>query len=152
MKIRNGFISNSSSASFILTLNNTSYDDLSIFIREEILELYHTNNILEYIKDKEFLNELKKRSKEIYYKNKIKNLINLFLLFNTKTIDDFFKFYFEYFYNITFNKENENIKLKWWTSMLNDYSSSVPEIIKNILLYDKITNEFKCEIEVISED
>ena len=134
MKTRKGFVSNSSSASFILTLENISKEDISnlLFVSDMYKDKIEIKEELEkrinsYSKLQEENNSRFDYNLQITEGNKLLASIeeNNISLLNAQA-------WLEHIDVI--KAEYNNIKIAWHTSMLNELGESTPEIVKEILL------------------
>lgn len=167
MKIRIGFVGNSSSASFSLKINT----DLKSLIKLLENDYYDNFGDISFSDKKSSLLNLLKQFiiKEITSKrNSLSNMEDLFtndflLSITEKEIEELeerlnnleklskmelYKEIFNILYCISINEFKGYIELNWHTTMLNDYSSSIPDIIKEILLIEKIDNSIETELTV----
>lgn len=161
MKIRLGFVSNSSSASYTLIVNDTTENFFNI-IRNEFYYIFDINSQdifslrrqskydLRSYKNK--LKEIKKypltkfdesleevKDKISYFKNKIKKLNSIEYIKSDEFIEEFLKYN-----NICIYYESTYIKLLSTTSMHNSYND-MSEILKNISLY----YTYECKYKIV---
>lgn len=160
MKIRIGFVGNSSSASFSLKINtdlksliklleNDNFGDISFSDKKSSLkqfiikEITSKRNSLSNMEDL-FINDFLLSITEKEIEELEKRLNNLEKLSKM----ELYKEIFNILYCISINEFKGYIELNWHTTMLNDYSSSIPDIIKEILLIEKIDNSIETELTV----
>jgi hypothetical protein len=146
MKIRNGFVSNSSSSSFIVNINMNKNDLIKLILENsEILDAYSIKNDLDLYKNNPYC------SKEVE-----KLLINIeeddnhFLkILKLKNNIDSFKFYEDYlkFKNIYIEENKLSLTIKEWISMMNTYTD-FSNIMKDIIFILNCCNkEYTINIE-----
>lgn len=157
MKIRNGFVSNSSSASFVLLLNETKED----FFKKIESELYSYLNFKEIEKEisttiKQYnISALKKeeihpnlieaiQKNREFYLNKLDKIIRACKNEDSEKVLDLY-------YNIGVFQSNNNLKICGSTIMFNDFCD-VPSILRAISSLYLFTDPSKIiKSEIINE-
>lgn len=145
MKIRSGFVSNSSSASYIVTISKSL---------EDVIDDMHTHFYLvsdevdKYKIDKrnyeEILERINKNEKDIWYsKQEIEGYLELIdIIIDSKEniykqdydVNKYIETLMEY-HRIEIEKFGDITTFTFNTSMHNDYDTSMNRIIKEIVLY-----------------
>jgi hypothetical protein len=163
MKIRNGFVSNSSSASFIVTIFDTTIDEVCSNISEHFMYNHFSktaliekikNQINNYNKNHELLNDYNN-----YWIEKVRNYEEILNIIkqdinknNTSTFESLNENLalrvLKEFYGVIVLQDENKVILSTFTSMYNDITE-IPEILKDIVVYYNFVNNKKitCEIE-----
>lgn len=148
MKIREGFVSNSSSASYIVKIH-TSWEDFSTIIKDEIYWSFCDVNSLKteiqnsITREKEFLNKGKVTSNkeatlfepllEYWEEALAKHEETLKELDKEMTPEDMIKWVLKY-YGMGFIEKPDMIELSGFTSMHNSYVEGMQDLLKEIVL------------------
>jgi hypothetical protein len=145
MKMRLGFISNSSSSSYIVEIRGISEEDFLNKLFNEYSWNYFDKSVIE----KDLLKSIKnnktsKRKSEKFppqkpfsdmYDRWIKDSENDFARFkDTKTNEDLARFILEH-NGITIKSDKENVELYAWTSMHNDFNDGMSQLLREIVLF-----------------
>jgi len=165
MKIRQGFVSNSSSSSFILKTFMNKKQFIEVLSNERFLDFNTTSSIKEELlskiaceiyKIKERMKEAKieysksKKNKTLpWYKLEVKSLKDSLEGFETlkekASKQEIFKTLIEYIgrvyqCEVSLDKSNKTIVVEGYTTMYNDFSD-IPEFIKNFITCAMISNK-----------
>ena len=141
MKIREGFVSNSSSASYIVKIH-TSWEDFSTIIKDEIYWSFCDVNSLKteiqnsITKEKEFLNKdatLFEPLTEYWEESLAKQEEMLKELDKEMTPEDMIKWVLKY-NGMGFIEKPDMIELSGFTSMHNSYVEGMQDLLKEIVL------------------
>jgi hypothetical protein len=140
MKIRNGFVSNSSSSSYIVTLKNKTFKEFaSNFLAEGDFYDYDPQSLIK--KMKLDIEEYKQHdtTKQEWYKDWIKQteetLNKMEKIYNKKGLcPELLKVIMEK-YGIKVTEENNNVVLDYFTSMHNSYNEGISDLMKEIILF-----------------
>jgi len=154
MKIRYGFVSNSSSASYIVVINDLKMKDFLHIASEAFsMELHGIERyLLEKIRDTE--ESLQKQDeKNDYFYNSIKSSLlklkkYLELVKKTKSVQSKIKIYLD-MNRFHYTKKNKDLILTSSTTIHNDYNSGINDKFKELLLYLMFETDYKitCTIE-----
>ena len=152
MKIRKGFVSNSSSSSYIITLDKTKADFLDDMVNAYEYGAFNVNYIVENIKKtikeceepdqvsipfiaehmQNRINDLKLLLEKIYDLTKIEDedKNSRYYVCNTSVIELLLTEY----YNVKIEELTKIINVSGWTPMHNSYND-MPEILKDIIVW-----------------
>jgi hypothetical protein len=148
MKIRTGFVSNSSSASYTIKLD---------ICREDFIE--GILNALQYPWSSDFEDRLKKDIEESPEKND--PLFSSFYISHKKKAQEFMDrlnkckeegsprvlVMLDYYGIKTEFKRKNRVEVSGWTSMHNNFNEGMPDILKEILLYFMFDKKIKVQCE-----
>ena len=159
MKLREGFVSNSSSASYIVRIKNISLqefcdrlapeyyqDELNIKITCGIIKrrIKDINRLRKKAKGKDLgLDKMYERHKEVLEKLEKRGLKIL-------DVEDFVKeveFIFEY-EDINVCENNGDVVLDYFTSIHNDYNDGMGDLLKEITLFFMFETHYEVECRV----
>ncbi|MDD5651343.1 MAG: hypothetical protein PHF86_13170 [Candidatus Nanoarchaeia archaeon] len=152
MKIRKGFVSNSSSSSYIITLDKNKADFLADMVTAYEYGAFNVNYIVENIKKtikeceepdqvsisfmaehmQNRINDLKLLLEKIYDLTKIEDedKNSRYYVCNTSVIELLLTEY----YNVKIEELTKIINVSGWTPMHNSYND-MPEILKDIIIW-----------------
>jgi hypothetical protein len=174
MKIRNGFVSNSSSASFVLTIAD-SWQNVYDTFKEEMFPWYHLKSAqkswLDTLdKNILFLEEMKKRYEkdaemqegyveEIMERLKLRELVNSFEFSDRpseemeRIQEEFVLLYLSKRDWVTIKTKNDSVCVMTWdTTMFNNCHESTPDSISALILSYVIRGEQDLLTTVIHND
>ena len=158
MKTRNGFVSNSSSSSYIVTIRNVDFFDFcyrfsseykwSDFFSVDFLER-EINERIDRINDTK--DESTSETFKMFPKMWLKDLNDQKEKLSKIDKDNFIeiaRFVFDY-NNITCIEDSDDLVLHQSTSMHNDFNSGMCELMKEIVLYLMFETDYKiiCGVE-----
>jgi hypothetical protein len=161
MKTRNGFVSNSSSASYIVKIKDINFEEFCERIMREY-QWYELNmkQTLGKIKKRIYqLHESSKASKvrdkqeeptDQWYARYMKELEALFeegSKIDEDNIIDVVKFILEY-NDIKLSLVTNGIELDYFTSMHNCYNEGVSDLLKEIVLFFSFETDYEIKFEV----
>ena len=146
MKIRNGFVSNSSSSSFILLINNKTEEVLIEELHKELFYFLTVDRLVEKFQDeiKELEERLKNTSDEFFktaHKSRIellKSYIEKVLSLRDEGFSELLKWYLANIKGITIKELRNVVFISGSCGMYND-AGDTPDLLKNILCYYMIT-------------
>lgn len=162
MKTRQGLVSNSSSSSYIITIQNISWDSFCSRLLEEygFYDFFDINYIVHQLEEK-----IKSKKEDILKEDKTKSL--------HKWIEDQIKFYEEQkkkldklikkdvheeiikaildYHGIKHNVNNLDLKLEYFTAMHNSYNEGICDILKEILLFFAFEDDVVMNFERIAD-
>ena len=163
MKIRNGFVSNSSSASYIIKIHGIDYNDfINIILREYGWSLFSKSNVKQKLIKKLTDNKLYTKDLKNELKNKTVSRVSWFgyLEDNIKKDEALLKkidnFSLEEIVEVVLERnsikimnDDDGIEIKFWTAMHNDFSSGMPEVLREVVLFFmfETSHKVKCDIK-----
>jgi len=145
MKIRTGFVSNSSSASYIVKIKDIDFEDFISSLKSNPESFYYKYFSLPVLEDK--LKRLEEMSKKYAFYN-IEDLRKSFDKIDADDYSSIIKFALA-FYKIGCRIKSDGIELVDVTSMHNDYDSGMSGLMKEITLHFLFETDYKlvCKIE-----
>ena len=155
MKIRQGFVSNSSSASYIVKIDNISFYDFCDKIQAEygfhdyfsIAQMNgRIDHLLERYSDLDDNNPIDTFSKS--FKKELEDQKTKLSKIDEDNFYEIAKFALD-FHQIDVKDGSGHIELSYFTSMHNDFDSGMSNIMKEIVLYFIFETKCKviCEVE-----
>jgi len=153
MKIRIGFVSNSSSASYIVKIKGVNletivnkFDGYSIYsfiteLKERIVEFgkYRLENVATCPEVRKFREEQDKRDKEL--------LLKLDKALESDSQLDKMKVAMDA-HGVSYVEDGGDLTLNYFTSMHNDYNDGMCGLLKEILMTVMFETDFKVECEI----
>lgn len=157
MKIRNGFVSNSSSSSYIVRVKNTTWDEFCDLVSADKGFYYGDELIQEINKEIKRYEESIKEAKED--KNKIlstltpmykERLVGLKKLKKEIAKDNLVEIALK-FHSIQWKVDDDEIELRGYTSMHNSFDEGMPGLLKEIVLTLMFDTDKKLKCERIDD-
>jgi len=140
MKLRNGFVSNSSSASYVVVIGKSKEDFLNDMIDGLEYGPFYISNVIHTVESQ--LENLLKVKDDKFFQHSIKNTKSLLTKLkklknacNPETVETLLKKY----YRVDVNDLKTKIRLTGFTSMHNSFSD-VPDVLKDIITYYTFTS------------
>ena len=144
MKIRKGFVSNSSSSSYIVTIENISFEEFCNKLAPE----YSWSSLFSLNSARNKLEELAIKPYSEEFKNEILGLLKELEEINEDDFVEIVKFMLKYGH-INYRELKNGLELSSFTCMHNDFDSGMSERMKEILLFFMFDTKYtiKCERE-----
>ena len=138
MKIRNGFVSNSSSSSYIVKIKNLDFEELANCMASEYS--YDDFFSLEQVKEKldETIKSLSDGEHSEWYKHHLEQLNELKVELDAINPEDSFEKILRVmlkYYQIGVKETNNAVELSCFTSMHNSFNEGMSDVLKEIMLY-----------------
>lgn len=159
MKIRSGFVSNSSSASYIVTLKYE--EDMALSIIREAMVL--TDNIKQYYEDlitryknnvdasldgDSFFAGMNRRCKDLI--KELESKVEFINRHPHPNAEEQKQITIDYITSlgIVYKYEGEELELSYFTSMHNDYLSGMPSLLAEIILVVLFNDKSKIKVKI----
>ena len=147
MKIRKGFVSNSSSASYIVKIKGIDFSEFCQALRNEYgcWGIFSTKGLQNKINS---LYESTRNSSIEIFRDEVEEFKNRVDKLGDDNFEDVVKLALD-FYNINSSEVKGGIELTDFTTMHNDFDSGMSNIMKEIVLYFMFDTKYKliCERE-----